>query len=700
MSTVALEYTQNIYAKSNNNNNTSKTDESNETSTKDVTSSTRTKKVVSFDSSIFLDDLFKKAIKYAMYQSNKKEKLMIKSCEIYVGIDIVSYGASNAKMSYVLKRIDNSNKTSIDLVEDHIGNLKLMPNYTKTDIEFIDEFQLIIKTAFQCFGKRWYELSEYDVNSHKSEVFNVVEIDQYPYISFDDAKYYSIDKLVAKFFESMLKCISPDLIKSPERLNKVCISIPNDFHTYQRLVLKNSLDNIGVKNFLITTKATALAMPFLAKDREDKTKKLILDFGSGYLNCSILQMQDDESVKQLDYLADRNISAKKFFENCFRHVKKKAKNYNKLSSKKIIYSQIKNNLYKVMNQNRVIDEERDQLDEVWPVMVEGLRIDMNMTDLGAKELADQIVQKLLKTHLIDRKDLLINSEIRDILVCSDAILFEYLEPILLKYCHQTTGIVFMDLDCATLGGSFLASTDIKTSDMLPFPIGMSMYNGVIKPLIRSKKNYPCSGKYLFQTIVDNQKIIRVNIYEGFSPLARSCKQICEIKIENLLNNAIGRNKIELVIQLDVNGLLNAYAEDKLTKERLDLTISFDALSFVDFERDADEKPVNINRSLDKEIFYGEIGVAKFLDDLDYYLEYLLNIYRFSPERLRLFILGKVLQAKKYISVNRFKISYSECDQLASELEEIVNANRPIDENHKELKMVHSNYNTSGLCNLI
>jgi len=112
--------------------------------------------------------MFKKAIKYAMYQSEKKDRIMIKSCEIFIGIDIVSYGASNAKMSYVLKRIDNTNKTSIDLSEDHIGNLKLMPNYTKDDVEFIDEFQLIIKTAFQCFGKRWYELSEYDVNSHKS----------------------------------------------------------------------------------------------------------------------------------------------------------------------------------------------------------------------------------------------------------------------------------------------------------------------------------------------------------------------------------------------------------------------------------------------------------------------------------------------------------------------------------------------------
>ena len=167
MTTVALEYTQNVYVKQQ---LTKKKSESSSTDSgvSSAETTSRAKKNVSFDSSIFLDDLFKKATKYAMYQSSKKESVMIKSCEIYVGIDIVSYGTSNAKMSYLLKRIDNSSKTSIDLCEDHIGNLKQMPNYTKDDVEFIDEFQLILKTAFQCFGKRWYELSEYDVNSHKS----------------------------------------------------------------------------------------------------------------------------------------------------------------------------------------------------------------------------------------------------------------------------------------------------------------------------------------------------------------------------------------------------------------------------------------------------------------------------------------------------------------------------------------------------
>lgn len=687
MTTLALEYTQNVYAKK------SKKVEASDTSQ-------RTKKAVSFDSSVFLDDLFKKAIKYALYQSEKKDRLMVKSCEVFVGIDIVSYGTSNAKMSYVLKRADNSTKTSIDLVEDHVGNLKLLPNYTQTDIDFIDEFQLIIKTAFQCFGKRWYELSEYDVNNHKSELFHVMEIDQYPYISFDDAKFYSVEKIVAKFFESMIRCLSTDLAKAPDRLSKLCVCIPNDFHTYQRLVLKQCLDSIGFRDFLITTKATALAMPFLAKNRQDTSKKLIVDFGSGYMNCSILQMQGENSVKQVDYLADRNISSRKFFETCYRHVKKKAKNYNKYNTSKIIYSQIKNNLYKVMNQNRPLDEYETKINEIWPVAVEGFRIDLNMTELGAKELANSIVQKLLKTHLMEKDDTLINPEVKDILICSDAILFEYLEPLLLKHCHETTGIVFMDLDCACLGGSFLASTDISTSDMLPFPIGMSMYNGVIKPLIYSKRNFPCSGKYLFQTIVDNQKVIRVSIYEGFSPLARNCKQICEIKIDNQLNNAIGRNKIELVLQLDLNGLLTAYAEDIVTKEKLELTINYEAVSYLDFERDSNEKPVNINRSPEKDLFSDDITIAKFLDDLDYYLEYLLNLYRYSPERLRNFILDKVLQAKKYISINRLKITYDECDQLANELVEIVDANRPIDENQKELKMVHSKYNTSGLCNIL
>jgi hypothetical protein len=160
------------------------------------------KKAVTFDSTIYLDQLFKKALKYALNQNNYgklEAKLEIdKNSKLFVGIDIVSYGASNAKMAYVAKNKMNG-ETKIDLVKNHIGNLKLLPNYTQKDIEFIDEFQLIIRAAFHCFGKRWYELSEYDVStSFKSNLFKLIEINQYPYIYFDETRYYRIETIVCK----------------------------------------------------------------------------------------------------------------------------------------------------------------------------------------------------------------------------------------------------------------------------------------------------------------------------------------------------------------------------------------------------------------------------------------------------------------------------------------------------------------------
>ncbi len=221
------------------------------------------KKRVTFDSQLFLDEMFSKAIKYAKRQQPSGKDLT-KNCKLYVGIDIVSYGASTAKMAFVSKN-RTSLENKIDLVKHHIGNLKLLPDYTQADISFIEEFQLMVYAAFYCFGKRWYELSEYDVKKLKSDRFCLIEINQYPYIYFEEKRYYRIETVVAKFFECLLKCLSDDIMRNENKLKRVCVAIPSDFHTYQRYILKNCLDSIGLKNYIITIKSTALAMPFLAK---------------------------------------------------------------------------------------------------------------------------------------------------------------------------------------------------------------------------------------------------------------------------------------------------------------------------------------------------------------------------------------------------------------------------------------------------
>ena len=245
-------------------------------------------KSVTFDPTIFLDELFKKATQYAIGQSKESDKFKTRNIDISVGLDLSSYGRENTKMACLVRKYDrNKLKDQIftEIIENHIGNLKILDSYNLQDIKFIEEFQKLMKVVFQCFGKRWYELSEYDVGNYMHRPFEVIEIDQLPYVLFDDEHSFKIEQIFSKYLESILKCISSDIFNSEKKLKKVCVAIPTDFHTYQRIILNKCLESIGVKEFTLTSKSLALAMPLLAKKSNDSSKKLVIDFGSGKFTC-------------------------------------------------------------------------------------------------------------------------------------------------------------------------------------------------------------------------------------------------------------------------------------------------------------------------------------------------------------------------------------------------------------------------------
>jgi molecular chaperone DnaK (HSP70) len=412
------------------------------------------------------------------------------------------------------------------------------------------------------------------------------------------------------------------------------------------------------------------------------------------MNCSIIELTQRGKLTVVDQLADKTLSSKDFFENCFTFLvsqlnKKKngensskntnsenvsTSNNNKTNTKiKHHNTQLRSELYDKMNKEE--NRNSSTIKEIWTVK----NIPLNMKKLGAETLANNVLEKLKRTSLIDKSSMKFVHEIKDILICSDAVIYEYLEPLLKKYCSQETNIVFMDNDCATLGAAFLASSLLKveTFDILPFSIGMGLYTGVVKKIINAKTSFPCSGNHLFQTIVKNQKTIRFNVYEGESPLARNCKHICEIVIENLRKAPAGRLVLDVQIEFNEYGLLNAYATDFHTKEKLDLKIHLNNLHNIEFKRDDNNSIVNIDQKLDPILMARDRHIASFLDDLDAYLEYLVTVYKKSPDLIKNLITRKVLLAKKFISKNRLKVSLNECYQIAGELEEIIDKNRPV-----------------------
>lgn len=505
---------------------------------------------VKFQPSFYLDHMFRQAFKIVQYQKSRTSN----ECRIYtdeikknphamvsVGIDIVCYGAYTAKMAYVITNEDKSsddyyrNGPQLDIVEaveDHIGNLKYNDQYSQQQKEFVEMFQALMRSSFLCFGKRWSELSPQEKECPANLGFKLVEKDQLPHLVFDEEKseYYPLNQLISRFFLYMLKTLCVDIEENdgkalfPKNFNRLCVTLPSDFHSYQRLALKECLDMLGLEDYLFVNKSTSLTLPFLTKDLSDSSKKFVIDFGSGYMNCSLVQLTGSHRLQVIDQFAEKSISSSQFFESCLKSLRA-----DKSASSD---TQARYDLYTTMNVEE--NKSRDKVKETWKINTGKTSIDINMKKIGGEKLANMVIEKLKKTNLMDPKSGKIKDDIHDVLICSDAVIYEFLERLISNY-SASCNVTFMDNDCASVGAAYLASDalNIETHDMVPFPIGIGLYNGVVRFIIDSKTNFPCSGAHMFQTIVDDQTTIRFSLYEGQSPLARNCKHICEIIVVDL-----------------------------------------------------------------------------------------------------------------------------------------------------------------------
>jgi molecular chaperone DnaK (HSP70) len=180
---------------------------------------------------------------------------------------------------------------------------------------------------------------------------------------------------------------------------------------------------------------------------------------------------------------------------------------------------------------------------------------------------------------------------------------------------------------------------------------------------------------MFQTIVDFQNTIRFNLYEGQSLLARNCKHICEIVVDNLRSVPTGKITLEMEIEIDQNGVLNAYAVDSETRRELNVHVDINSTSYLKFKRDS--HVISIDEKFDQKHVERDEVLATFLEDLDYFLDYLRRAYRNSVEEDRQLMEKKIMLAKRYISKNRLKIKLDDCLQLKKELEDLIEKRRPV-----------------------
>ncbi len=115
--------------------------------------------------------------------------------------------------------------------------------------------------------------------------------------------------------------------------------------------------------------------------------------------------------------------------------------------------------------------------------------------------------------------------------------------------------------------------DVLLLDVTPLSLGVETLGGVMTRLIERNTTIPARKSEIFSTADDNQPAVEVHVLQGERELARDNKSLGHFRLEGIAPAPRGIPQIEVIFDLDANGILNVTARDKATGREQKITIT-------------------------------------------------------------------------------------------------------------------------------
>jgi molecular chaperone DnaK len=115
--------------------------------------------------------------------------------------------------------------------------------------------------------------------------------------------------------------------------------------------------------------------------------------------------------------------------------------------------------------------------------------------------------------------------------------------------------------------------DVVLLDVTPLSLGIETLGGIMTKLVERNTTIPVRRSEVFSTAEDNQTAVDVHILQGERELARDNRTLGHFRLEGIRPAQRSLPQIEVVFDIDTNGIVTVTARDKDTGKAQEITIS-------------------------------------------------------------------------------------------------------------------------------